>query len=109
MALIISSEQIQMVLRLYGAQGTERPQGLKEQQFEETAMEPQGEQGLDRAELSAQALDYRKLKEAVLAAPETRDDRIRQIREALAGGNYNISPEDVATRMLERLLVDLLV
>ncbi|MDK2881657.1 MAG: negative regulator of flagellin synthesis FlgM [Clostridia bacterium] len=105
--MIINGEQMEVALRLYGAQGAERPQDLKRQQQKEGAREPQGEQGLDRAELSPQALDFRKLKEAVLAAPEIREERVRQIRDALAKGDYRVPPEDVATRMLERPAGDL--
>ncbi|AFV10803.1 flagellar biosynthesis anti-sigma factor FlgM [Thermacetogenium phaeum DSM 12270] len=103
----ISGEQMEVALRLYGTQSAERPQGLKRQQQKEEAVEPQGEQGLDRAELSPQALDYRKIKEAVLAAPEIREDRVREIRDALAKGDYRVAPEDVAARMLERPAGDL--
>lgn len=105
--MIISNQQIQEVLRLYGANRIQG-KGTKEQHPAKAA-EPESEQGVDRAELSAKALDHQKLREAVLKTPETRDDRIQQIREALDKGSYNVSAEDVAEKMLGRLLVDYLV
>jgi len=103
-ALIISSHQIQMVLRLYGAQKSQPYEEQRTDKAEQNNL-PQG----DRAELSSEALDYRKLREAVLNVPETRDDRVREIKNALQKGEYNVSADQIAEKILGRYLVDHLV
>lgn len=102
--MIISSQQIQEMLRLYGAQRVQG-KGIKKQHPAEAA-KLNNEQKFDRAELSAKALDHQKLREAVLKTPETRDDRVQQIKEAIDKGSYSVSAEDVAEKMLEQLLGD---
>jgi negative regulator of flagellin synthesis FlgM len=92
------------VLRLYGAQ---KSQPHEEQRADKAAQKslPQG----DRAEFSSEALDYRKLREAVLNIPETREDRVREIKNALQKGEYNVSADQIAEKILGRYLVDHLV
>lgn len=38
--------------------------------------------------------------------PDVRPERVAQLKAALAAGRYQVSAEAVATKMLERLLVD---
>lgn len=102
--MIISSHQIQTVLRLYGAQ---KPQPTGDQQTDKT--EKKGLQQGDRAELSSEAIDHQKLREAVLKTPEVREERVQEIKDALEKGEYHVSADQVAEKMLGRFLVDRLV
>jgi len=102
--LIISSQQIQMVLRLYGGQ---KLQAAEEQKTGET--DKTNKQQGDRADFSAEALDHKKLREAVLKAPEVREELVQKIKTALEKGEYKVSAEDVADKILGRLLMDRLL
>jgi len=102
--LIISSLQIQMVLRLYGGQ---KLQAAGEQKTGETD-KSDVQQG-DRADFSAEAVDHKKLREVVLNAPEVREELVQKIKTALEKGEYQVSAEDVADKILGRLLMDRLL
>ncbi|NPV28897.1 MAG: flagellar biosynthesis anti-sigma factor FlgM [Firmicutes bacterium] len=103
--MIVSSQQIQMVLRLYGvrqARGAEEQRASGEVQVKR-------QEGGDRAELSEEALFYRRALEAARKAPEVREERIQRIKEALESGAYAVPAEVVAEKMLGRFLIDYLV
>lgn len=99
--MIISSHQIQTVLRLYGAQKSQPT----EDQHTDKAEQKDLQRG-DRADLSQEALDIQKLREVVLKTPEVREERVREIKEALEKGEYHVSVDQVAEKMLGRFLVD---
>jgi len=102
--LIISSQQIQMVLRLYGGQKLQAAVEKKTGETDQTAR-PQG----DRADFSTEAIDHKKLREVVLKTPEVREDLVQRIKTALEKGEYQVSAEDVADKILGRLLMDRLL
>lgn len=93
-----------MVLRLYGGQ---KLQAAGEQKTGETDKtdRPQG----DRADFSAEAVDHKKLRELVLKTPEVREDLVQKIKTALEKGEYQVSAEDVADKILGRMLIDRLL
>ncbi|MGB4505437.1 MAG: flagellar biosynthesis anti-sigma factor FlgM [Syntrophaceticus sp.] len=102
--MIISSHHIQTVLRLYGAQKLQ----AAEDQHNDKAKQKELQKG-DKAELSLEALDHQKLCEAVLQTPEVREDRVQEIKDALEKGEYDVSADKVAEKMLGQFLVDRLV
>lgn len=99
--MIISSQQIQTVLRLYGVSQAKRPE---EQCSSGEPQEVRGE-NVDRAELSEEARLYQRVREAAYKAPEVREDRVKKIKEAVENGTYAVSAEAVAEKMLERFTV----
>ncbi len=99
--MIISSQQIQTVLRLYGGQKVD---ALKEQKTGETGKKDL-QQG-DHADFSVEAVDHKKIREAVLHAPEVRDELVKRIKTTLEKGEYQVSAEDTADKILGRLLID---
>jgi len=103
--VIVSSQQIQMVLRLYGVRQANAPE---EQRTPGETQVRRAEEG-DRVELSEEVLFYQKAREAAQKAPEVREDRVRQIKDALARGTYAVPVEVVAEKMLGRFLIDRLV
>lgn len=55
----------------------------------------------DSVSLSSQARDLKKLEEQLSSYPEVDDDRIEQIKSALADGSYKIDAEQLAQKMLD--------
>lgn len=102
--MIISSQQIQTVLRLYGGQ---KLQASEEQKTGETGKKDL-QQG-DHADFSAEAVDHQKIRKAVLHAPEVREELVKRIKTALEKGEYQVSAEDTADKILGRLLIDRLL
>jgi len=58
--------------------------------------------GGDSVELSRTAQSLRLAREALEAAPATREERVAQIKQALAEGSYSVTPEQVADKLLNQ-------
>ena len=54
----------------------------------------------DSVELSARARELQRARQAVEDAPDVRADRVAEIRQRLAAGTYDVSPEDLARKLL---------
>lgn len=54
----------------------------------------------DAYEISQFAKDYQTAKNAVSEASEVREEKVAQIKEALASGNYNVSAQEVAEKIV---------
>ncbi|MDC0663350.1 flagellar biosynthesis anti-sigma factor FlgM [Marinobacter sp. SS21] len=55
----------------------------------------------ENVKLSSQAKELKQLEQRLSSYPETDDDRIEQIKAALADGSYKIDAEKLAQKMLE--------
>lgn len=58
----------------------------------------------DTLEISDFGKDYQIAKQATKAASDVRLDKIEQIKQQMESGNYNVSIEQVADDLAERLL-----
>lgn len=58
--------------------------------------------GRDKYEVSKSAKDYQTAKDAVKSAPDIREDKVRDIKEALTSGTYNISAQEMADKMVSK-------
>ena len=58
----------------------------------------------DRVELSSQARDIQRAREAAHNAPDIRPDRVEAARRALQSGNLNLNGEDLADKILQDTL-----
>lgn len=56
----------------------------------------------DAYEISQSAKDYQVAKKAVAEAPDIREDKVTQLKEALASGSYNVSAQEVAEKIVSR-------
>ena len=65
-----------------------------------------GQQVVDKVELSGRKNEIDSLKEKVKAAPATRQDKIDAIKEAIANKTYDVKGEDVARSMLKSQILD---
>ena len=58
----------------------------------------------DSLEISSFGNAYQVAKQAVEQGTEVRADRVKEIQAQIAAGTYNVSIEDVAEKMAEKLL-----
>ncbi|MFG6395255.1 MAG: flagellar biosynthesis anti-sigma factor FlgM [Lachnospiraceae bacterium] len=56
----------------------------------------------DKYEVSKMGKDYQTAKMAIKTSPDIREDRISQIKNALATGTYNVSAQEIADKMVSR-------
>src|SRR5215210_9099269 len=54
----------------------------------------------DTVEISDQAREKARALEAVQAAPDPRADRVAELRQQVQDGTYNVSPEQLADKLL---------
>ena len=47
-----------------------------------------------------------KIREIVQKAPDIREEKVALLRERIAAGNYNISGQDIADKMLKEFLLE---
>jgi negative regulator of flagellin synthesis FlgM len=55
----------------------------------------------DQLEISRTGKDYQVAKQAVANTPDMRTDKINDIKSRIASGNYNISVEEVAKKLVD--------
>lgn len=58
----------------------------------------------DSLEISEFGKDYQIAKKAVAESPDVRADKVKDIMERMKAGTYNVSIEDVAAKMADRIL-----
>lgn len=98
--MIISSKQIQNVMKTYADQN-------------KVAKSPRPQPGLaasrkDEVILSPEAQEFGHIYQAIKALPDVRADKIREISERIAHGNYSVEAREVAEKMLGRAVADLM-
>lgn len=57
----------------------------------------------DKLEFSQTAKSYQTAKAAVYDAPDVRQDKVAEIKARISAGNYNISSEAIADKILSNL------
>lgn len=57
----------------------------------------------DAYEISQSAKDYQVAKKAVTEASDIREDKVADLKEALASGTYNVSSQEIAEKMVSSL------
>lgn len=62
---------------------------------------PVGSHPSDQFEISRTAKDYQIAKQAVASSPSVRADKVNEIKRRMESGEYNISMEEVANKMVE--------
>lgn len=95
--MIISNKQVQNILQLERINSLKKKTGLKE-----TAATGKS----DSLVLSGRAQELNFAKEQVLKSPEVRADKILELKGKIEGGNYQVSGNDIAAKMIGRSLVD---
>ena len=54
----------------------------------------------DAYETSQSAKDYQVAKNAIAESSNVREDRVAEMKEALASGTYNVSSQEIAEKMI---------
>jgi flagellar biosynthesis anti-sigma factor FlgM len=58
----------------------------------------------DKAELSSKALDLKEMQMKTMSFPDVRAEKVEQIKMLLDSGTYNISPGEIAERLIEEAM-----
>lgn len=56
----------------------------------------------DEVQISQAGLDYQVAKQAVLEAPDIREDKVSQLKKEIASGSYKVSAGDFASKLIEK-------
>lgn len=92
----ISRSQVEAVIRSY----------MDRTQARSTGSESASRQGGDKVSVSDDARQVDRWVKLARALPDIRSAEFNRLRSELASGTYNPSSEDVAQKILERLLTD---
>lgn len=96
--MIISNKQVQNILQL------ERVDSLKKKTTTLGGTATTGKN--DSLVLSGQAQELNFAKEQALKSPEVRADKILELKTQIEEGNYQVSGNEIAAKMIGRSLVD---
>ncbi len=99
----ISQKQIHDLLKTYSQRAPEKVASENQSNKKEAAKESGP---VDRVIVSDQAREVRKVKEAVQKLPEVRQDRVEQLKKEVAEGTYRPKAEEIAEKLLGRILGD---
>ncbi len=58
----------------------------------------------DQVELSSKALDLKEMQMKTMSFPDVRPEKIEQIKMQVDSGTYNISPGEIAERLIEEAI-----
>ena len=56
--------------------------------------------GADAAHISSEGQEFKAVLDAVINAPDIREERVLEIKNKMSSGQYNINSRDIATKML---------
>lgn len=56
----------------------------------------------DQYQVSQSGKDYQIAKSALSEIPDVREDKVREFKEALASGTYNVSSQEIAESMVSK-------
>jgi len=62
--------------------------------------------GTEQIAISSKAKDIQKATEAVNAAPDIRTEKVERIKNEIAKGDYHVSSEDLAEKVLENIITE---
>lgn len=100
--MIISNSQIQGLLTQYSKQNVKvsnKNQDIK----------PIFQKSVDQVNVSNNAQAYTVARQAIKNVPDIREERLSEIEQRVKSGTYEVKDEDIAEKMIGRILVDKLV
>ena len=62
--------------------------------------------GTEQIAISSKAKDIQKATEVVNAAPDIRTEKVERIKNEIAKGDYHVSSEDLAEKVLENIITE---
>ena len=60
--------------------------------------------GTEQIAISSKAKDIQKANEAINTAPDIRIERVTRIKDQIANGNYHVTSEQLAEKVLENII-----
>jgi negative regulator of flagellin synthesis FlgM len=96
--VIISGKQIQSIMKVY------TDQNKVAKSAKATDVSPASKK--DEVILSTQAQEFGQIYQAIKALPDVREDKVRELSDKIAQGNYSVDAKEVAEKMLGRLMAD---
>ncbi|MDR3560115.1 MAG: flagellar biosynthesis anti-sigma factor FlgM [Negativicutes bacterium] len=96
--MIISGNQIQNIMKVYADQN-KVTKSAKSQGSSPTSKK-------DEVVLSTQAQEFGQIYQALKAMPDVRADKVQDVSDRIAQGNYSVEAKDVAEKMLGRIMAD---
>ncbi len=99
----ISQKQIQDLLKTYSQRAPEKV-GSETTSKNREAVKENGP--VDKVTVSDQAREARKVKEVISKLPEVRTDKVEELKKQVAEGAYKPKSEDIAEKLLGRILGD---
>ncbi|MBE6024482.1 MAG: flagellar biosynthesis anti-sigma factor FlgM [Cellulosilyticum sp.] len=58
----------------------------------------------DEVDFSTQAKDFAAIKKMLSDVPEVREDKVQDIKQRMENGTYNVSSEEVASKILSQTI-----
>mgnify|MGYP000869332596 FL=1 len=95
--MIISNQQVNSVIKAYNITSTKK---------NPTILSTGSVQRGDSLLLSPEARELNKIRNKIDATPEIRSELVEEIKTAIEKGEYQVTSDQVAHRMLVRSLVD---
>lgn len=95
--MIISNKQVQSILQLDQVSAGKKKAGTQEAASTKKT---------DSLVLSEQAQELNFAKDQVLKSPEVRVDKIGELKKQIQEGNYQVSGDEIASKMIGRSLAD---
>jgi len=99
----ISQKQIQDLLKTYSQRAPEKVGSEAASRKREAAKE---NGPVDKVIVSDQAREVRKVKEAIAKLPDVRSERVEGLKKQVAEGSYKPKAEDIAEKLIGRILGD---
>ncbi len=96
--MLISLKQVQDALRVQAQKARVRPV--------DEAKRTRPSLGSDQVSLSEEGKELQAIREKVAEAPEVREAKVAELREAIKSRRYNVTGEEIAEQMLARSLAD---
>jgi negative regulator of flagellin synthesis FlgM len=62
--------------------------------------------GTEQVAISSKAKDIQKANGAINTAPDIRIEKVEQIKDQIANGNYHVSSDDLAEKVLENIITE---
>lgn len=90
--MIISGKQIQNIAKIYGEQN-KVTQNAKSEKSGPT-------QQTDEVILSSNAQEFGQVLQSIQGLPEVREDKVKELSERIAAGNYTVDAKDIAKKMI---------
>ena len=63
--------------------------------------------GPDKVDLSAESKEMKKIYNVLAATPETRTERVAELKKLVETGQYQVKSEDVADKMVKDFILEL--